>query len=189
MTTIDETVMDTELEAPTELEVLQARATKLGLKYHPKAGVEKLKVLINNALTGDDEEEVENKPSLSEAELLQQKRMAARKESLALVRVQVTAKDPAKKNWDGAIFTVSNKNIGTVRKFVKFDAPWHVPKVIYDMLKEKEVQLFKSVRDKQGATVRQGYIAKAYSVEVLPQLSQDELEAMAADQKARNAIE
>ena len=47
--------------------------------------------------------------------------------------------NPAKKEWTGEIMTVGNRVIGSVKKFIPFNADdgWHVPYIMYEQLRER----------------------------------------------------
>lgn len=180
--------MNEDLEVtPSELETLQQRLTQMGVKFHHKSSVEKLRALLAKTLSGDAEEEASEAEALSEA----QRRVKAREEAMALVRVNVHCKDPNKKDWEGDIFTVSNAVVGTVKKYIKYDTEngYHLPKIMVDMLRDKQLQLFRSVKQPNGMTTRESYLTTAYTIEVLPPLTPEELAALSADQRARNAID
>jgi hypothetical protein len=52
--------------------------------------------------------------------------------------VRISTVNPSKKEYQGETFLVSNKYIGTVRKFVLFDQPFHAE----DALVTLSVNLF-----------------------------------------------
>jgi hypothetical protein len=109
---------------------------------------------------------------------------------MALVRVNVHCNDPAKKEWPGEIITVSNSVI-EAKKYVKYDTTegYHIPNIIYLALRDKEIQLFRTIKSAKGVDIKEPYLAKAYAIEVLPPLTQKELEQLAADQRARHAVD
>jgi hypothetical protein len=109
---------------------------------------------------------------------------------MALVRVNIHCNDPAKKEWPGEIITVSNSVI-EAKKYVKYDTTegYHIPKIIYLALKDKDIQLFRTIKSTKGVDIKEPYLAKAYAIEVLPPLTQKELEQLAADQRARHSID
>jgi len=174
----------------TELEVLKEKADKMGIKYHPNTGVDKLREKVNAELSDEKEPTTATTNKSSKKELTEaQKRAQKKKDALALVRVEVDCKDPNKKDWEGEFFTVSNSVTGTVRKYVQFNTPWHIPRIIFNVLKDKKLQRFKSVKGKEGTTTRESYLTNAYSVIELEPLTDKELKELADDQRARNAID
>jgi len=178
-----------------ELTSLKARATQMGLTFHPSIGVEKLREKVAAHLAGEapsnDEAAPAAAPAEAKAETEHQKRKRLKDEALALVRIRVTCMNPAKKDWEGEIFTTGNAAIGSVKKFVPFNADegWHVPKVIYQMIKDRHCQVFVTVKDGRGNAVRKGKLIKEFAVEVLPQLTAEELHDLAQRQAMAKAID
>jgi hypothetical protein len=179
-----------ESAAADELTMLKARADQLGIKYHHKVGLEKLRKMVNDAINGDSEEDADTDEETPGKPSEHQQRMKIRDEMMALIRVNVHCNDPAKKEWPGEIITVSNSVI-EAKKYVKYDTTegYHIPKIIYLALKDKEVQLFRTIKSAKGVDIKEPYLAKAYSIEVLPPLTEKELAQLAADQRARHAID
>lgn len=172
-----------------ELAMLKARADMLGITYHPSIGVEKLRDKINVALAEDDNtpETPPNPPvavAAAEPETPAQKRKRMKLEATALVRIRLTCMNPAKREWDGEIITVGNALVGTLSKFVPFNAEegWHVPKMMYEFLKERQCQIFVAKKTKNGVTIREGKLIKEFAIEVLPALTQRELHDLAQRQ-------
>ena len=174
-----------------ELTTLKQRADVLGIKYHHNVGVDKLRKQIKAAVEGEEETKTTKATDTpTEEETPQQKRMRLRNEALKLVRVNVHTKDPMKKDWPGEIITVSNANVD-VKKYVQFDTPngYHLPKIILDVLKDKQIQLFRTKKGPNGIDIREAYLTSAYTIEELPPLTPKELEELARDQRSRNAID
>ncbi|MFW9600935.1 MAG: hypothetical protein ACMV1B_01275 [Prevotella sp.] len=171
------------IELEQELEMLKTRASLLGVKYHPSISVDKLREKID-AL--DSTEDVVTKVPSEE-----EKRITLIREANKLVRVRITCMNPAKKEWEGEIITVSNSVIGTIRKYIPFNADdgWHVPKAILNMLDERMCQVFNSVPDGKGNMVRKGKLVKEFSIEVLPDLTPSELHDLAQRQSMSKAVE
>jgi hypothetical protein len=186
---LNETAESQEELVLDELTILKARADQLGISYHHKIGLEKLRRMVNDAINGDSEEEDDTSED-SDTFTEHQVRMKIHEDMMALVRVNVHCNDPAKKDWPGEIITVANSVI-EAKKYVKYDTTdgYHIPKIIYLALKDKEVQLFRTVKSAKGVDVKEGYLAKAYSIEVLPPLTEKELAQLAADQRARHAVD
>lgn len=117
------------------------------------------------------------------------KPLTPRENALRLIRVRVTPIDTSKRDYEGEIFSAGNAFIPTVRKFVQFNVPTHLENILYQQLIEKEYQYFVSRKRPDGSEYREGKVGKAYSVEVLPDLTKEELAELAASQHARNAID
>lgn len=106
-------------------------------------------------------------------------RDVARQEALKQVRINVTCMNPAKTEYDGEIITVGNGLIGTVSKYVPFGTVdgWHVPNIIYLMLKERQFQMFsakKGLKPGQPST-RVTKLVREFAIEVLDPLTTQEL--------------
>ena len=189
-------MQDTEL-TQDELTTLKARADMLGIPYHPSIGVEKLKAKIEAKLNDAPEEndEPEVKPPVEApvvaVETEGQKRQRLRKQAAELVRIRVTCMNPAKREWEGEIITAGNSAVGTFKKYIPFNADegWHVPRIIYNQLVERECQVFVTTKDGRGNSVRRGKSIKEFAIEVLPQLTQEELDELARRQAMAKSID
>lgn len=171
-----------------ELEGLKSKANLLGIKFHPSIGVEALREKIQAKLaeTASPEEE---EPAVAEEakETPGQFRARHRLEATKLVRVRVTCMNPFKKDIEGEIFTVSNSVVGTVKKYVPFNADegWHVPQIILNAMRERMCQVFVKEKTKNGVSVKRGKLIKEFNIEVLPPLTEDELHDLAQRQAMR----
>ena len=177
------------IETPNELASLKARADLLGLSYHPSIGLDKLRDKVTAALNSTELEGVEETVAKPESEDALRRRQKL--EASELVRVRVSCMNPNKKEWDGEIFTVGNSLVGTFKKYVPFNAEegWHVPRIIYNQLLERQCQIFVSAKDSRGNTTRSSKIIKEFAVEVLPALNQEQLDEMARRQAMSHAID
>lgn len=230
-------------EAQTEIDeiaALKARAEKLQLTIDGRWGVEKLREVVNAAVTGEKTApaqtaapapqtapaaapaqepavkavdvapavapvapvegeinspvQVTKMPSLADAMLTQapvdagpetegQKKNRLRREAMALVRVRVSCMDPQKKNLKGELICVSNRNFGTVQRFIPFNREWHIEKVLYDVLAEKEYMVFdREKTGRAGIEVVTPRNVPAFNIQVLPPLTKAELKDLAQRQ-------
>jgi hypothetical protein len=138
--------------------------------------------------------EVTKMPSLADAMLTKevadagpetegQKKNRLRREAMALVRVRVSCMDPQKKNLKGELICVSNKNFGTVQRFIPFNREWHIEKVLYDILLDKEYMVFdREKTGRAGIEVVTPRNVPAFNIQVLPPLSKGELKDLAQRQ-------
>jgi hypothetical protein len=180
-----------EILTQDELTVLKARADLLGISYHPSIGLEKLREKINAANSDEAvKEPVQVAPQANE-ETLNQKRSRLKKEAMELVRIRVTCMNPAKAEWEGEIVTVGNSAVGSITKFIPFnaDAGWHVPRIIYQQLVERQCQIFVTVNDSRGNKTRKGKLIKEFAIEVMPPLTPAELQDLAQQQAMAKAID
>jgi hypothetical protein len=138
--------------------------------------------------------EVTKMPSLADAMLVKevadagpetegQRKNRLRREAMALVRVRVSCMDPQKKNLKGELLCISNKNFGTVQRFIPFNREWHIEKVLYDGLMEKEYMVFdREKTGRAGIEVVTPRNVPAFNIQVLPPLTKGELKDLAQRQ-------
>ena len=120
-----------------------------------------------------------------------QRKLQRMREAKKLIRVIVTCRDPQKAAWDGEIISVGNDTIGEVKRYVPFnnEEGWHIEKIIYDALKNKKCSVFVNKRNNRGERVQEAKQISAYGITVLPDLTPNELEQLAAAQRARQSID
>ena len=175
-----------EVEAPSELETLKARADQMGIKYRYNVKVERLRELIDEKLNGKSEEAAAVEPK---AETAGQMRARLKKECMKLVRIRATCQNPDKKNWPGEIFTCSNSFV-SAKKYVPFDAEdgYHVPWIIYQMMKDRKCQVFTKKKAENGVPIMQGKLIPEFVIEVLPDLTEAELKDLAQRQAMAGSV-
>lgn len=184
-----------------ELEVLKQRATTLGITFHPSIGLEKLREKVNGKLAEKEPLPVGNMVygqdtttvgvSAGYVETENEKRIRLKRESNQLIRIRITCMNPHKKEYTGEIFTTGNALVGTIRQFVPFnnEEGWHVRMMIYQMIKERQCQIFTSTKDARGNTVRKGKIIKEFAIDVMPELTMVELQELAQRQAMSKSID
>lgn len=186
-----------------ELASLKSRADLMGVSYHPSIGLEKLREKINAVIeqTGDatkEDKAVEQAQVAADtvsatpipAETKLQYHARKKREANELVRVRVTCMNPAKAEWDGEIFTAGNSLVGSFTKYVPFnnEEGWHIPRIIYNMMRDRQCQIFINAKDSRGNTTRQGKLIKEFGIEVLPDLSAEDLQELAQRQALSHSI-
>lgn len=176
-----------------ELAAMKDRADLLGLKYHPSISLEKLSDKVAAALsskTAEPEQESEQ-PVVAAEESLTQRRFRKKREANQLVRIRVACMNPAKKEWEGEIFTSGNSLVGSFTKYVPFnvDDGWHVPNIIVEQIKERMCQIFVTTKDARGNSTRKGKLIKEFAVEVMPDLTAAELAELAQRQAMAKSID
>ena len=183
--------MTEQIQQPTEsseLETLKQRADMMGIKYHPNTGLDKLKAKINNALDGGEENKAIKELSTGDKEYLTGEEFKRIQESNKkrdinkLVRVRVTCMNPMKKEWEGELISVGSSKLGTFKKYIPYNVEWHIPKIIYDHLKERKCSVFHTVKDARGQKVRKSKLVPEFSIETLPPLTTEELKDLAQRQ-------
>lgn len=165
-----------------EREVLEARAEKLGIKFHPSLSTEKLKERVSEAMKEPEDEASETETEAQGKETENAFRLRKRKEASELVRIQVTCMNPNKSEWEGEIFTVGNGVVGTFKKYIPFNVEWHVPRIILKQLKQRKCQIFQAGRGKNRAGMPQSKLINEYNVVELPPLTKEELKELAQRQ-------
>ena len=177
-----------------EMEELKLQAKLIGLKVSPNIGLDTLREKVRAALAdelveaeADEVAEVVKEATMTPA----QRRAQIKADALSLVRVKITNLNPFKREWTGEVLCAQNDVIGTVKKMIPFgsDKPYHVPRIILNMMLEKECQIFVPITLPNGEKSRTGKLIKEYSIEILPPLTEAELATLARDQAARNSID
>lgn len=183
---------DDALVTQDELTSLKARADLLGLSYHPSIGLEKLREKVNAATSSSDKQEKAASAVVEAVEETEgQRRNRKKREANELIRIRVSCMNPAKAEWDGEIFTAGNSLIGSFTKYVPFNAEdgWHVPRVILNQIQQRQCQVFTTVRDARGNSSRKGKLIKEFAVEILTNLTPEELHELAQRQAMAKSID
>ncbi len=163
-----------------ELDLLKERAKRMGINFHPSIGIDTLKEKMEEH-TGEKKAKVV--VAEPEKETIPQRNARMRKEANRLVRIRLTCMNPARKNWPGEIISVSNSAIGSIKKFIPFnaDAGWYIPKVLLHVLQERVFQSFYTV-SVEGQKVKRTKLVKEFAIEMLPDLTVKELKDLAIKQ-------
>lgn len=192
MSNIDQTQDENTSEEVTELSLLKQRATMMGIAFSNNIGIEKLRERINEKLAEEVAEEESIKSVEKKAKTLRQTIM---EENMRMIRLRITNLDPKKKDLPGEIITVANEYLGTVRKFVPFgevtEQGYHVPYCIYKLLKSRKflnIRTVKNPQDPLKPIIQQSWVNE-FALEVLPQLTAEELAKLAAIQSASGGID
>lgn len=207
----EDKVVDTEysndiedLSPEKEKELLMNKARVMGLKVSNNIGLDTLRDRIKEAQEPKTETnvmtpEVSTEPKTQVNALTGKKvrmkslRQHMQDENMKLVRIRVTCMNPGKSDLQGEIITVANEFLGTVRKFVPFgdltDDGYHVPYCIYKQMKNKQFWQKRTVKIRGTKEERvESVPMKEFSIEVLPQLTRDELNQLATAQQAAGSF-
>ena len=188
--------------AVDELVLLKERAKQMGIPFSNNISLETLRKRISDKMEGKDVPEVN--PLAGDAEIAaitsapakldaKQNALALRKmmqrEQMKLVRVRITNMDPKKKDLPGEIWTVSNEYLGNVRKMIPYgeqtDEGFHIPYCLFRLLQSKRFLHIRTVKDRVTGVERQDkQWVKEFSLDVLPDLTKEELARLAAAQAA-----
>ena len=195
--------LSTEGEAAVdELTLLKERAKQMGIPFSNNISLETLRKRIADKMEGKDEPEVNPLAGDSEIAAItaapkkldaKQNALALRKmmqrDQMKLVRVRITNMDPKKKDLPGEIWTVSNEYLGNVRKMIPYgeqtDDGFHIPYCLFRLLQSKRFLHIRTVKDRVTGLERQeNQWVKEFSLDVLPDLTKEELARLAAAQAA-----
>jgi len=180
------------LNVTKELIELRKQARELGIKFHHRANANTIQELIDAHLAkfpqADQGTPAQPKVRfgrgkvMTAAEFKEQETQERIRNAGALKRIRVTCMNPNKRAWKGEMISVGSKKMGTFKKFIPFDGqPYHVPKVIYDVLKERECTVFYT--EKVGnEDIKKGKSIKEFSIEDLPPLTPEELKDLEKQQ-------
>ena len=192
------------MSVENELEELKELADTLGVKYHPSIGLENLRAKLDEADTApkpdpEDGEEEEDFPPIAATakatpkQINEAKGKTVKEKALKLVRIRIACMNPNKVGYTGELFSTGNRYTGRIKKFVPYDTDWHVPYMLLKMIQGKQCQVFvkKKIRTDSGAMVEttQGKLIREYAVEILPDLTKEELDALAKRQLAARGTE
>ena len=173
---------DTIENSVSELDILKQQADTLGIKYSPNIGVETLKNKISAVIEAPAEEKTETQKVDA--------RQALWNDAMRLVRLEIHNVNPAKSSLKGEFYTVANKIIGKVTKFVPYgDAgkSYHVPNCIYQLLEEKKYLAFRD--DSSAPNGKKTELIPEFNNKVLTPLTQEELVELKKAQLAGNHID
>ena len=182
-------------EAPqqTELEAIRLRATTMGITYHHLSGVDKIQEQIDKHLDSQDNTappatfdgpDITDPVDVTPTPVKKvNPNVAAKNRAMEMIRIRATNMNPAKKEWEGEIITAGNGVVGSVRKYVHFNAEWHVPRIILNVLQDRKCQIFRQEKIPGSIkTKRVGALQNEFAIEILPQLTQEELNDLAQRQ-------
>lgn len=179
-------------ERAEELAELRKEADELGVKYHHLAGPDTIRQKIEEHLAALEDKQAEEIKNIRPEDVPQPISAAAmerrlfeekKREANRLVRIRVQCMDPTKKEWPGEIISVGSAKLGTFKKYIPYNnEPYHVPKIIYQELKERKCTVFITETLPNGQKTRKGKLVPAYAIEVLPPLTPQEIKDLAQRQ-------
>ena len=187
-------------EAPvqlTELDLLKQQARMMGLEFSNNIGLETLKKKIKDATEADEQQVAEEEDPIETAQPAVRKktlREEIHEREMRLVRVRITNMDPMKAKRPGDYFTVANKYLGTVRKYIpygeKTDNGYHIPHCLYQMLKERK---FAQVQVKKNPDTGHESVytrmVREFAIEVLDPLTPEEIKKLGTAQLASGSLD
>lgn len=172
-----------------EKKILRSRLSKMGISSSPNTSLEKLRAKYAEISSGNTTPTTESPSVESTASIAAR----IRKDATKLIRVRIKNLNPYTQDLHGEIFTVANEVIGKVSKYVPYDdagEAYHIPNCIYKMLLNKKFLQVKTFIDPvtKKRSVQQSWVP-SFSIEVLPQLTVDELKELARKQEAAARLE
>lgn len=161
-----------------------------GVEVHHKTGESKLRAILKQLHEGTFDKEAGIKEVPKEAPKVE---LTKEQRAMRLIRIVVVPNDPLLASYTGLIFSVGSSKVNKgrmIKKYVPFnnEEGWHVPHIIYEQIKNAEMQKFKSTKLPNGEKVLTPYLTKKFNVQVLDPLSEEELAKLAASQKARGGL-
>ena len=200
----------------SEIDVLKDRARMMNITFSNNIGADALRAKIQAKMDGTPEEPEEaEQPVAQETSQASASQTASlnplvgdtadkpaktgnfrqdlMNDAMRLIRVRITNLDPKKRDLHGEIFTVANEYIGSVKKFVPYgevtENGWHLPYCIYRQLEKRKFLDIRTRIDKRtGSQVISENWVNEFSLEVLPPLSQEELNTLATAQIAAGSV-
>ena len=174
------------IEPAEEAPSVEDIRAQLEVEFKAKLEQEKAKMTANLevSMAQKADEAGSNRVSIGQAKL------KARRDALKLVRVNVTCKDPAKASWEGEIISAGNDVIGEAKKYVMFntDNGYHLPQIIINVLKSKQCTIFVNKKGKDGKMLKEAKSIKAYNIQELAPLTEEEIDELSRDQISRRAV-
>ena len=179
-----------ELLVKQERQILMERADKLGITYSKNIGLETLRERVRAKQDGESEPETEE--DVEEAMSIAARKNLTRKEIIQentrLIRVRISNLNPAKRNWPGEVLVVGNAYMGTIRKYIPYgeatDNGYHIPNALYKNIVNRKFNQITTSRDpRTGANVVRNRMVREFSIEILPPLTQEQLDKLAQDQR------
>lgn len=168
------------------LDQLKRKADLLGVGYATDITIDVLRAKIKAHQEGEKTEDLQPAESKTDWETRIRKEMY--ETHMRLIRVRITNLNPAKKDLKGEIWTVSNKYLGTVRRFIPYgeatDNGWHIEAVLLDMLKERQFNQVQTKRGDRGQLIPINRMVREFAIEELTPLTAEEIRVLANQQAA-----
>ena len=190
---------ETTVDVKQEREALKARCQLLGIQTQGNQSNETLRALIRAKQDEMDAAARQANPAaFDEAVETSEGRTPSlreylKTEALKLVRVRISCMNPQLAKMGSVIITTGNEYTGTVRKVVFFgektENGYHIPQIILNVLQRRKFQQIVEERGHQGHMVPRARWMKEFNIEILPALTQKELNALKDRQLATNSID
>lgn len=148
------------------------------------------KGLTKQEILAMDDEELKDLPD----HLIKQAiRVRQREDGMRLIRCAIYNNDPAKNELKGDIYSVSNKYIGVVKKYIPFggdfaEQGYHIPKILLEMLENRKYLQVKMIKNSNGTERVEQTLAPEFTIRRLPPLSKEELKEIAVRQQTAASV-
>lgn len=198
----DEQKTNPQVQAPaavSELETLKKRADQMGITYAANIGVESLREKVNAAINAaqaqeQSKQETEKRTApADEATPVESIYEQQYRDLMKLVRIRISCLNPIKANVPGEFVTFVNGVLGKVTKYIPFgeasDNGYHVPQCIVNELQDRKFLQLKETKSRFGTTSVEKRMVNEFSIEILPPLTEEELNELKARQHASGTIE
>lgn len=172
------------------LDELKAKATEYGIPFKGNVSKAKLIELITRYESGDTnldgviDDQDEPVAEVSEMDKIK----ALEDDALRLIRVIVTPNDVNKREFQSELFQTGNSVLGTISRAVPFGVEWHVEHILLQSIQERQMHIMIKRKNQKNEEYYESKLVPAYTVQVLPPLTQEELNELARTQMARNSV-
>lgn len=191
----------------TDLKLLHVRqqADEVGVKWHHKHKIETIQKNIDVFLEGENpsietvlEMPLKEQPvrtaqeqkwldtpqvPVKEADYVAEQRRKQKQLAGSLIHCKITCLNHEKRNWNGEFISVGSAKLGTFKKYVPFDGkPYHLPKIIYDMLLEKKCTHMQNGVNDRGVKAKVATQINEFNIELLDPLTPTEIDELRIQQ-------
>lgn len=164
-----------------DLETVRAKATELGIDYHPAMKAETIQKLID-AKVGPDTTQVSADKSAEDEEERQLK------ECMALIPITITSMDPADSAVTAVTVSVGNRKLGQITKVIPFGHKWYMPKILVDHMRAQQFCRSSMIPVPGGQERLQTQWIQKYAIQEHPMPSPQELADLAKLQLQGNEL-
>lgn len=164
------------------LQSLKNKAEILGIVHSQEDTVDTLRERINAKLA-----EPEKAPEAPKQKTAHELRQEAYREATRLVRCRITNMNPQKSDLPGEILTVSNRIVGEIKRYIPYNENsegWHVEQMLLNMMQDKKFQQIRTRKAANGQILPETKWVKEFAIEILPDLTPEELKILANKQAA-----
>jgi len=175
---------------------LKKKADLLGITYKANVSIQTLKDAIEKAMSkpvGESPAQGTGTTEGSAADSVPPKGESTEdvyNKAMKLVRVIIVPLESTKASqWESDVFCAANAVVGTVKRVIPFNTPWHVEQILLNTIKEKKYQQFATNKAPNGAISVTSRLVNAYNITELPPLTPAELDELAKQQMLTRSLE